>query len=257
MFFQLKKYISHKLKQKSKYKIHSPFVYKLINNCTKIDRDNNFNHNFNRYKNVLIKNKSKIQITDLGAGSNQLNKDFRKVCDIAKNAGITNKNAHFLHQLIRYFKCTDILEIGTSLGLGTYSMSKDKNTNVTTLEGCKSTLQIAKQQLEINKIKNVNFVLGDFNNTLKTVLNKKYDLIYFDGNHQKEATINYFEQCLDTVHNNTIFIFDDIYWSKEMSLAWQHIKNHAKVKLTIDTFYWGIVFFRKEQFEKEHFVIKL
>jgi hypothetical protein len=41
-----------------------------------------------------------------------------------------------------------------------------------------------------------------------------------------------------------------------MEAAWEIIKNHSKVTVTIDTFQWGLVFFRYEQ-EKEHFVIRI
>lgn len=84
----------------------------------------------------------------------------------------------------------------------------------------------------------------------------KYDLIYIDGNHKKEATLQYFEQLLPMVHNDTVLIFDDIHWSPEMEEAWEEIKDHSAVKVTIDTFQWGLVFFRREQ-EKEHFVIRV
>jgi len=40
-----------------------------------------------------------------------------------------------------------------------------------------------------------------------------------------------------------------------MEAAWEIIKTHPKVTVTIDTFQWGLVFFRKEQ-PKEHFVIR-
>jgi len=80
--------------------------------------------------------------------------------------------------------------------------------------------------------------------------------MYFDGNHQKEATLNYFNICLKTVHNNSIFIFDDINWSPEMQQAWLVIKNHPKVTISINTLIWGIIFFRKEQ-EKEHSTIRV
>ncbi len=83
----------------------------------------------------------------------------------------------------------------------------------------------------------------------------KYDLIYIDGNHQKEATLRYFKQLLPTVHNDSVMIFDDIHWSPEMEEAWEEIREHSAVKVTIDTFQWGLVFFRREQ-EKEHFVIR-
>ena len=82
-----------------------------------------------------------------------------------------------------------------------------------------------------------------------------YDLIYIDGNHQKEATLSYFEKLLPTVHNDSVMILDDIHWSKGMEEAWQEIKEHPQVRVTIDTFQWGLVFFRREQ-EKEHFVIR-
>jgi predicted O-methyltransferase YrrM len=107
------------------------------------------------------------------------------------------------------------------------------------------------------KLNNINVVIGNFSNTLPEKLeNKTYDLIFFDGNHQKEATIDYFEQCLLHIHNDSVFIFDDINWSKGMQEAWQHIKEHPLVTISIDTFYWGIVFFRKEQ-KKQHFTIRV
>ena len=87
-------------------------------------------------------------------------------------------------------------------------------------------------------------------------VNTTFDLVYFDGNHQKQATLDYFEKLLPKVHNDTVFIFDDIHWSREMEEAWEEIKQHPAVKVTVDTFFWGFVFFRKEQ-EKEHFVIRI
>ena len=82
------------------------------------------------------------------------------------------------------------------------------------------------------------------------------NLIYFDGNHSKEATLKYFELLLTTVNNNSVWIFDDIHWSKDMESAWEIIKSHPLVKVTIDTFQWGVVFFREEQV-KEHFVVRV
>ena len=80
-------------------------------------------------------------------------------------------------------------------------------------------------------------------------------MVYFDGNHQQKQTLKYFNACLRNIHNNTVFIFDDINWSKEMGNAWEIIKNEHRVTTTIDLFQWGIVFFRKE-LSKEHFIIR-
>ena len=99
-------------------------------------------------------------------------------------------------------------------------------------------------------------LVGDFSKVIPTLASTNYDLIFFDGNHNKEATLKYFNQLLPKAHNNSIFIFDDIYWSKGMTEAWEEIKQHEKVTVSIDTFFWGIIFFRKEQ-AKEHFTIRV
>nr|WP_317042506.1 class I SAM-dependent methyltransferase [Salinimicrobium sediminis] len=88
------------------------------------------------------------------------------------------------------------------------------------------------------------------------LLTHNFDLLFVDGNHQKEATLTYFKKLLPTVHNDSVMILDDIHWSKGMEEAWEEIKAHPRVKVTIDTFQWGLVFFRREQ-EKEHFVIRM
>jgi hypothetical protein len=41
-----------------------------------------------------------------------------------------------------------------------------------------------------------------------------------------------------------------------MEEAWNIIKEHSLVTVTIDVFQWGIVFFRREQ-PKEHFIIRV
>jgi len=56
--------------------------------------------------------------------------------------------------------------------------------------------------------------------------------------------------------NNTILIFDDIYWSQEMTEAWREIYAQPEVTVSIDMYHWGLIFFRKEQ-RKEHFNIRM
>ena len=207
---------------------------------------------------MLFSNQNSINITDYGKGSSVFKSNVRKVSDIAKIAGITKKKAALLLRMADYFNPNNILEIGTSVGLGTSVLSiGNPDAQIVTLEGCKKTAEVAIALFSQNHLNNIELVVGNFNETLSDILkNRQFDLIYFDGNHQKEATLNYFNQCLETVHNNSIFIFDDIHWSPEMQLAWEEIKIHPKVTITIDTYFWGLVFFRKEQ-EKQHFMIRV
>jgi len=258
MLFQSKSYIKFLMKSNNQHGIHSPFVFDLVRRCFYDTNHKSWYYLLKKYKHSLVKNKTTITIEDFGAGSKRLEDKQRKVSKIAKNAGITFKRAKLLGRTSTYLQTNTILEIGTSLGISTASLHlSNPKVTITTLEGCGATAQIAKESFDKFNFKNIDIVLGNFDETLPRIIeNKTYDLIYFDGNHQKEPTINYFEQCLNHIHNDSIFIFDDIYWSKGMQDAWQHIKDHPKVTISIDTFYWGIVFFRKEQ-EKEHFTIRV
>ena len=239
--------------------MHSPFVFHLVTKCF-YDRKLKPEYQvLKNYRNSLLENKNTIEVTDFGVGSKVFKSNSRQISKIAKTAGITQKSAELLFRITNYFQPESVLEIGTSLGLATSALALgNKKSKITTLEGCPETAKIAQDQLQKFNINNVESVVKEFktyfeNCQLSTV---NYQLIYFDGNHSKKATLDYFEILLPTITNETIWIFDDIHWSKDMEESWEIIKIHPKVSVTIDTFQWGLVFFRKEQ-EKEHFVIRI
>ena len=251
-------YLKFISKSSNQHGVHSQFVYNLITKCFYTKTDINLWNRFKKIKQQLLDNKSFIKVTDFGAGSKVFKTNERQVSKIAKVAGISNKKSKLLIRLIKYFKPIQVLEIGTSLGLGTTAIKiGNDNSIITSLEGCAETSKIAQELFKNNSLKNIEINTGDFNKTLPTSIKKKlFDCIYFDGNHTKKNTLNYFNACLPTIKNDSFWIFDDIYWSNEMKEAWTEIKNHPKVKVTVDVFHWGIVFFRKEQ-EKEHFKIRV
>ncbi|VAW25417.1 FIG00650847: hypothetical protein [hydrothermal vent metagenome] len=258
MWYKIKAFITFLLKSTNQHGIHSPFVYNLVTKCFYHKTNPSNIDSFNSVKQWLYKNHETINITDFGSGSKVFRSNKRKVSDIAKVAGINDKKSLLLLRILTYFEPQNILEIGTSVGLSTAVLSiGNPKATINTLEGCTNTASVAQELFDTFKLKNIQLNIGDFKDTLIPITSKtKFDLIYFDGNHQKEATLQYFNLCLKTVQNNSIFIFDDINWSKEMQEAWLLIKKHPKVTVTIDTFFWGIVFFRKEQV-KQHFKIRV
>lgn len=257
-WFKIRSFIAFLLASTNKHGVHSPFVYDLVAKCFNGHTNPAKMNAFYKVQKSLFLNKNSISITDYGKGSSVFKSNDRKVSDIAKIAGINKKKSALLFRMVDYFNPKNILEIGTSVGLGTSVLSiGNPDAKIVTLEGCKNTADVATALFKTNQLNNIDLIVGNFNETLSAVLaDKQYDLIYFDGNHQKEPTLQYFNLCLKNVHNNSIFIFDDINWSPEMQLAWQEIKNHQKVTITINTFFWGMVFFRKEQ-KKQHFTIRV
>ena len=263
MFFQIKAYLKFLWHSKNEHAVHSPFVFSLITKCFYDKKSKPDYAILQEYRNSLLANKNSIEVSDFGAGSKVFNSNTRIVAQIAHTAGISPKRAELLYRITHYFQANTILELGTSLGSATAALalgsrSLGTKASIITLEGCSNTIAIAKKQLQLFNIPNVEFITTEFSKYLITQNSQPttYDLIYFDGNHSKKATLEYFELLLPSITNDCVWIFDDIHWSADMESAWEIIKKHPKVTVTIDTFQWGLVFFRREQ-PKEHFIIRV
>lgn len=262
MLFQLKSYIKFLWHSKNEHAVHSPFVFNLLTKCFYDKKSKPEYSILKNYRKSLLQNNNFIEVTDFGAGSRVFKSNRRQISKIASTAGISPKRAELLFRVTNYFQPKNILEIGTSLGLATSALalgsrSLGTKAKVITLEGCPQTANVAQNQLNQFDCTNVENVISEFESFLisENLQSTIYNLIYFDGNHSKKATLAYFELLLPTIDNDSVWIFDDIHWSAEMEEAWEIIKNHPKVIVTIDTFQWGFVFFRREQ-KKEHFVIR-
>ena len=259
MWFQFKAYLKFLWHSKNEHAVHSPFVFSLITKCFYDKKSKPEYAILQQYRNALLENKNSIEVTDFGVGSKVFKSNKRKIAQIAKTAGISAKRAQLLFRISNYFQPENILELGTSLGLDTSALALgNKNAQIITLEGCPNTANQCQLQLQKFNFNNINPVVTEFSEYLTTHNSQltTHNLIYFDGNHSKEATLAYFDLLLPTITNDSVWIFDDIHWSAEMEEAWEAIKKHPKVSVTIDTFQWGLVFFRREQ-PKEHFIIRM
>ena len=254
---QILSYIKFLLKSSNQHGVHSPFVYDLVTKCFYDRTEHPEYAALTTYRSELLQNTEKITITDFGSGSKVFKSDERAINAIAKTSGTSLKNSKLLFRIVRYFQSVSILELGTNLGIATHAMAlANPKAEISTIEGCTAILKVAEQQFSSKKLSNITTIQGDFKSRIQELTQKNWDLIFFDGHHSKEATLSYFEMLLPTAHNDSVFIFDDIYWSKGMTEAWEIIKNHPQVTVTVDTYNWGLVFFRKEQV-KEHFKIRV
>lgn len=245
---------------KSKFSIHSPFVYQFV---TEVMKDKTVYPEYQLVKEVksqLLRSSAVLEATDFGADAGRRNfkTRFRRIGEIARHVGIPDSIGQLLYRMVRYYKPQYILEFGTSLGIGTMFMAlANEKAKLITIEGCANTAEIAQKNFDQQKLTNIEMQVGEFSNILDKALKKipQLDFVFIDGNHRKEPTIHYFKACLAKAHNDTIMVFDDLYWSKGMEQAWKLIKSHPQVTVSIDFCRLGILFFRKE-LSKEEFVIK-
>jgi predicted O-methyltransferase YrrM len=250
-------YLKYRKLKTNEHGIHSPFVFELYNHVFKSPTDFYAYSLVEGIRRRLSADKRRVQVKDLGAGSGHHPGKVRTVQDILGTAVKSPKYSQLLFRLVNRFQPGTILELGTSLGISTLylAIARSKST-VITIEGCPETRSIALEGFREAGLTNIRSIEGDFDTELPAVLKNVtcLDFVFFDGNHRKEATLRYFEQCLPKANNESVFVFDDIYWSREMTEAWEIIKAHPEVKVTIDIFQLGIVFFRTEQ-AKQHFVL--
>ncbi len=239
--------------------IHSPFVFDFIKNVL------NDNTHYPAYSKVeklrtsMFNNHKILQVEDLGAGSHTNSSHQRTISSIARYAVKPRKYGQLIYRLARYYQAKQIIEAGTSLGITTSYLAQANSTvSVITLEGASEVADQAITNFKELELNNIKLVKGNFDETLSIALREwpSIDFVFIDGNHRKDPTLNYFIQVLGHIHNDTILIFDDIHWSKGMEEAWDTICANENVTATIDLFFIGIVFFRKEIKIKQHFMIR-
>ncbi len=246
--------------RKTRFHIHSPFVFDLVE---KVLKDHSYKDELKQidaYKKSLSNSKTIIETVDFGVGSKhkEYNTSFRKVGHIVKTRSQRKAQAHMLHRIAAYFQPENVLEFGTAAGFSTaYIKSAIPASRMVSMEGCASLADVASQTLKKLNIKNVDIMVGHFDVLLPKVLKDfdTLDMVFFDGNHRRKPTVRYFNQCIELANENSIFIFDDIHWSPGMDKAWNTIKKDERVSLTIDLFWFGLVFFRKGV-PKQDFVLK-
>lgn len=258
-FFMIREYINYRLKAMGRHGMHSPFVYEFIE---KVIRDKSTHPSFEAIEAMrkqMYQNQISLQVEDFGAGSHKNNSNQRKVCDIARHAGRKAHWGQLLFKMVRHFQSKHILELGTSMGLGTsYLSAANPNGKVVSIEGSPEIAQQAMKHFKQMRLENIECRVGNFDLILEQVLEESqpFDFIFIDGNHRHEPTVRYFKQCLSHIHENTVIVFDDIHWSPGMAKAWEEIKSATEVTLSLDLFYFGIVFFRKEFLHKQDFVLR-
>ncbi|MDG1720506.1 MAG: class I SAM-dependent methyltransferase [Bacteroidia bacterium] len=234
-----------------KHSVHSPLVYQFINQVLNSNKDSKYPlAEYERKR--LQSDTTLINFVDFGKSGKTYEK---KINTIAKSSLKSKKYAQLLRRIVQHFQPNKVLELGTSLGITTAYLAYDQSVDITTLEGSERVAQEAEQVWKNLKLSQIQCITGDFDKTLLPVTQQSFDLIYLDGNHRCEPTLAYFEMLKKNSYKKTIFIFDDIHYSKSMEEAWRQIKQQADVTITIDLFFIGLVWI-DSILSKENFVLR-
>jgi len=194
------------------------------------------------YRTQLLNDHRSISFEVFGSNKTMLVKD---ICNKAASKPIW---AQFLYLITKNFSNPQFLEIGTNLGVsGTYileALKDKKNSKFFTMEGIPQLCEIADNQFSrICSNSKYKIYKGLYKNTFSELIkdNNNFDIIFIDGNHKKDPTVQYFSELQNKLSSKAIIIFDDINWNSEMQEAWHIVKSYKNVTYSIDMFKFGLL----------------
>ncbi len=256
----ISKYLKYKFFARHRYAhgIHSPFLFNFINNVllNTVESDD------------LIKLNETGRITANNPG-------FRYIdsCSISGNFSATQKNSqkdirivwtvrgkfsNFLLNLYAFVNPELIIEIGNCRGISAFSLSLplDEKAKYIIEENKliqKSAEDFSKKMtlpgfyyLEGNQADRIEILDSKLNGNIMAI----YHL-----DPENAALPEYFYSLVNKCSAHSVIVCSGIHHSGLSEKQWKIIQQIDNVRLTIDLFYLGIVFF-KEELQKENYVIK-
>jgi predicted O-methyltransferase YrrM len=200
------------------------------------------------YRSSLLHNKTKVTYEVFNSSKTS---DISTIC---KKAASPREWCHLFYYLTKFSNAEHVLEMGTNLGVsGQYflaSLSGKEGASFVSMEAHPHYCQIARERFkEVAPEVKTRVVEGFYKDTLDGVLNgsKKFDLVFIDGHHVKDATLKYFHKIKPHLNEGALIIFDDINWSNEMQEVWEIVKMDPEVILTVDFYKLGILVYNPSE----------
>jgi len=254
-------FVSHFLRSRKWSAFHSPYLFKLFTHCCEDQPGNPSFKEIESKRKALLSSQESILRRDFGAGSVYQPKEEKvPISQIAKSSLSFPFQCRFMSRLASFSNSKLILELGTSLGISTaYYAFGASDALVETVEGDPEVAARATGILESLHLKNVTVHCETFDEFIShyNTSTGKIDLLFLDGDHRMEATLQYYQGLKEYFHAGTIVIVDDIYWSKEMTACWEKLISYPEVTQSVNCFHFGLLFYNQDFLNKENHEIHL
>lgn len=226
-------YLRHQLKAKDRHGLHSPFVYHLVDE-------------------VIYDRSERSDYAEIEKLHQKLLQDQSAVMPSKRS-----KIHRLIYRLVEEFTPRNILEIGTNVGISTLYLAKAApSARIITIQTYSET-DNSVQNFKSLQTNNVEYLVQNEDHTVAGIISKvkNLDIVFVAAERRMESPLDYFYICLPKISSKSIMIFETIYLSKATKEAWEEIKAHPSVTVTVDLFWIGMVFFKDDQ-AKEHFRIR-
>lgn len=260
--YRLNAFLRFWLRARTVYQTHSPLAFEWAQAVLEDERHYYAFEDIEVLRQRMRASPLILDVEDYGHVGEQGRPERRRVPlrQLAERSSSSALQGRWLFRAAQQLRPQRVLELGAGVGVGTAYLAAGMGpqARMISLEGCATCAQVAEAHLDMLHLsERVSIRSGPFTQTLTQALQDSgvLDLVFFDGHHRGEATLAYFEQCLPFAHDKTVFVLDDVYWSPDMTEAWQRIQTHPRVTLSIDCFELVFVFFDSALREKQHLLL--
>lgn len=254
-FFRLRQLTGFYLRALTRYQLHSPFVFEWAN---AVLEDRRWYYPFRDIEALRAKMLAvDTEIRPSGFGAAPAAQQPVRLGKVVRRSAVSPEKGRMLFRLVNWLRPARMLELGCSTGISAMYLASAaaQSARLLTLEGDAALAAVARTNFRLLGLEQAEVIEGEFHRTLAPALDRlggPVDLVYFDGDHRPEPTLDYFETCLAHAHDRTVFVFDDVYWSPEMTQAWERICAHPKVTLTLDAGRLAFAFIDPDFLQKQH-----
>jgi predicted O-methyltransferase YrrM len=159
---------------------------------------------------------------------------------LARVASIHRPWGAFLLRLVRELRPRSSLELGTAIGISAAyqgsALELNEEGSLRTIEGTARLAEFARETLDQLQISRVAVIEGRFDEVLEEVLVEAapIDFAFLDAGKTREQVLPLFERLLPRLAPGAAVVFDDIHWSREAKRAWDEVRSHPQVDLSVD-----------------------
>lgn len=232
---------------RTRYDVHSPHIVEFLN---EVYCDRRYYHAFAKIRGIRKsweKEKVTVKLTSHGAKSKTTARGERSAASLVATNAINDASGRFLFRLALWIKAKRLLEFGTNAGISTlYLAEADTRAQVQTVEGNPALAELAQRTFSLAKLQPTAYV-SLFERWLEENppnLAAPYDLIFIDGDHRYQPTLDYVDQLLPATNPAGIIVVADIHWSEGMEKAWAELKDRPGVTASVDTYHFGLLFLK-------------
>lgn len=229
------------------YGVHSPFAFELVTRVIEEDLPyykyglvERVRKSQKMSKRPLVVDGRESQLRDLVAGN------------------VDPAYAQLLFRLVNRYKARNVVETNMRTGIASmYLAAPDSKVKVTTFGNEKALNELALHYMKETGFRNVRVVQGTAEEKLQEVMGEldTLDLLFVNDCASGSDLDDRIGVCMPKTASQTIFVVEGIYANESMTASWKRLQADSRVRVTVDLFRYGLVFF-KDNLQKEDYYVR-